>query len=96
MSIGEFLSNVTHEIVIPVHKKRINVIKLTIGQSVYFQTFQKFMRKLFRINFMNISIANCFLANVDFVRYIVLNTVFLLGQRNLKNQQIKVTNLELF
>ena len=54
------------------------------------------MRKLFRINFMNISMANCFLANVDFVRYIVLKTVFLLGQRNLKNQQIKVTNLELF
>ena len=32
------------------------MIKLTIGQLVFFQTFQKFMRKLFLINFMNILI----------------------------------------
>ena len=48
--------------------KRINVIKLTIGQLVYFQTFQILMRKLFTINFANTLIINFFLANVDFLK----------------------------
>ena len=51
------------------------MIKLTIG-LLYFQTFQKFMRKLFIIKFMNTSMINAFLVNMDFVRDIVLNIVF--------------------
>ena len=35
----EFPNELKHVDVTPVHKKRINVIKLTIGQWVYFQTF---------------------------------------------------------
>ena len=34
------------------------------------------MRKLFIINFLNTSMINAFLVTVDFVRDIVLNTVF--------------------
>ena len=52
------------------------MIKLAIGLLVYFPSFEKFMRKLFIINFMNTLIINFFLVNVDFVRNIVLNTVF--------------------
>ena len=56
--------------------KRINIMKLTISQLLYFQTFQKFMRKLFIINFLNTSMINAFLVTVGFVGDIVLNTVF--------------------
>ena len=66
------------------NKKRISVIKLTFGQLVYFQAFQQFKRKLFIINFMNASMINIFLVNVDFVGGIVLNTVFQLWQRKIK------------
>ena len=56
--------------------KRINIMKLTISQLLYFQTFRKFMRKLFIINFLNTLMINAFLVTVGFVRDIVLNTVF--------------------
>ena len=76
ISIGEFPNELKHADVIPIHKKRINVTKLIIGQKVYFQIFQTFMRKLFIINFMNTLMINFFLVNVDFARDIVLSSVF--------------------
>ena len=49
---------------------------LTIDQFVNFQTFQKLMKKLFIISFMNTSMINYFLVNVQFVGNIVLITAF--------------------
>ena len=77
-SIDEFPSDLKQAHIMPVHKKGMNVIKLTIGQLVYFQTFEKFMRKSFIINFMNTSMTNNFLVNLDFVR----DTVFQREQDN--------------
>ena len=74
ISIGEFPNELKHGDVMPVPKKWINLNKLTIGQSVCSQTSQKFMRKLFILNFKNTSMVNFFQANVDFVRDIVLKT----------------------
>ena len=74
ISIGEFPSELKHADVIPAYK-RLNVIKLTIDKLVYL-TFQKFMRNLFIINFMNTLVINNFLVNVNFIRGIVLNKVF--------------------
>ena len=53
-----------------------NKIKITIDQLVYFQTFQKLMKKLFIKNFMNASIINYFIVNKTFLRDIVLNKAF--------------------
>ena len=65
-----------HADVIPVYKKKINVIKPTTGDLIYFQLLQKFPRKLFTIQFTNTSMINYFPVNVDFVKDLVLNTVF--------------------
>ena len=74
ISIGEFPNELKQADVIPAYK-RLNVIKLTIDKLVYL-TFQKFMRNLFIINFMNTLVINNFLVNVNFIRGIVLNKVF--------------------
>ena len=39
-----------------------------IDQLVYFKIFQKFMKKLSIINFMDTSMINYILVNVDFVK----------------------------
>ena len=54
VSIREFPNESRRADVIPVH--RTIVIKLSIGQLLYFKTFQTFMRKLFIINVMSTSI----------------------------------------
>ena len=43
-----------------------NKSDVTIDQLVNFQTFQKIMRKLFMIDFMNTAVINFFLINADF------------------------------
>ena len=58
------------------NKKKDKCDKTNFRSVVYFQAFQQFTRKLFIINFMNTSMINIFLVNVDFVGGIVLNTVF--------------------
>ena len=42
------------------------MIKLIINQLGYFQAFQKFMRKLFKINFMKTSMINFFSSHCGF------------------------------
>ena len=74
--IGEFPNELKHADVIPVYKKSINVIKPTTIELTYFQLFQKFLRKLFTLQFTNTSMTNYLEVNVDFVKDLVLNTAF--------------------
>ena len=76
ISKDEFSNECKDADVIPVHKNGINVIKLTIGR-----TFQKFMRAIFIINFMNTLMINFYLVNVHILRDIVLNSLLVMSKK---------------
>ena len=72
--------------------RRINIVNLSFDQSAYFQTFNKFMKKSYIINFVITSMIFYFQVNVDFVKDIICDRVtYLLS----KNQWIQIVRVEL-